>query len=57
MAKQIKVTLEIEVPDDATDQDIKDWVDVELCSWNSMKASNPCIDGAEVFDCRWEHWD
>ena len=55
MAKQITVTLEIEVPDDATDQDIKEWVDVELCSWNSMKVSNPCIDGAEVCDCHWEH--
>lgn len=54
MSKVIEVKLIIEVPDEALSKDIKDWIDVELCGWNSMKAGNPCIEGAEVIDMEWE---
>ncbi len=53
MSKVIEVKLTINVPDEASDKDIKDWIDVELCGWNSMKCDNPCIDGAEVVDFEW----
>lgn len=53
MTKSIEVKLTIEVPDSATDQDITDWVDVELCGWNSMKSDNPCIAEAEVVEGDW----
>ena len=56
MTKQIIVKLEIDVPESATDQDISDWIDVELCGWNSMKQDNPCLGEAEVTDSNWE-WD
>lgn len=55
MHKTIKVTLEINVPDSATDKDIQDWVHVELEGVNSMKNDNPCIEGAEVIDSQWEY--
>ncbi len=55
MPREIKITLFAEVPDDASDQDITDWVDVEFQGCNSMKTDNPCI-GSEVFDNKWE-WD
>lgn len=40
--KTIIVTLEIDVPDEATDKDITDFVDVEYGQCNSMKMDNPC---------------
>ena len=39
--KEIKVTLIIEVPNEATDQDITDFVDVEYAGCNGMKLDNP----------------
>lgn len=56
MAKNIKVTLDIEVPDNATEQDITEWVDVTLCGWNSMKQENPCLRDSEVIDGDWEYY-
>ena len=52
--KTVKVIIELEVPDEATDQDITDYIDVEFCWWNSMKTDNPCRDNAEVIDMEWE---
>jgi hypothetical protein len=34
IVKTIIVTLEIDVPDNATDNDISDWVDVEWTVWS-----------------------
>lgn len=50
----IKVTLEIEVPDSATSQDITEWVDVQYGECNSMKPDNPCKDDYEVIVRRWK---
>ena len=52
--KTIKIVLEMDVPDNATDDDINDYVDVEFCRVNSMKQDNPCIDEADVVDGEWE---
>lgn len=53
--KEIKVTLFIEIPDDATDRDIDDWVDVELAGVNSMKGDNPIVDNDDVVEHYWKH--
>ena len=53
--KTVLITLEMEVPDEATDQDITDYIDVEFCWINSMKIDNPCKDKAEVTAMLWEH--
>ena len=51
----IIVTVEINVPDTATEQDIKDFVDVEYGYCNSMKNDNPCGRGAaEVISAEWD---
>lgn len=50
----IKVTLEIEVPDSATSQDITEWVDVQYGECNSMKSDNPCKDDYEVIVRGWK---
>lgn len=50
----VKVTVEIEVPDSATEQDITDYVDVEYGECNSMHPHNPCIRGSEVLSASWE---
>jgi hypothetical protein len=57
MTKEIEVTLYIEVPEEATDKDITDWVDVQLCGYNCMEKDNPCIDNAEVVHNKWKHND
>lgn len=49
----IEVTLIIKVPSTATKKDITDWVDVELCGYNSMKKDNPCRADTEVLDSGW----
>jgi hypothetical protein len=54
MTKDITVTLSVEVPDNATEQDITEWVNVELSSFGEMKQGNPCIDNAEVVANQWE---
>ena len=53
----IKVTLEIEVPDSATSQDIAEWVDVQYGECNSMSSDNPCRDDYEVIAHRWKRED
>ena len=54
--KTITVTVEIDVPDNATDNDIADFVDVEYGECGKMALDNPCrTDGAEILDVRWEH--
>lgn len=52
--KLITVTVEIEVPDDATDEEISQWVDVEFGECNSMATDNPIIDSYEIIDHRWK---
>ncbi|ENT4608112.1 hypothetical protein ACFDWB_001035 [Salmonella enterica] len=51
----IKVTIEIDVPDNATKEDISEWVDVQYGECNSMKHDNPCIAGYEVYSAEWEN--
>jgi hypothetical protein len=47
--RTITVTVEIDVPDSATAQDITDFVDVEYGQCNGMKMDNPCRgDAVEV---------
>ena len=52
--KTVKVYLEMDVPEEATDKDVMDYIDVEFARVNSMKTDNPCIDEAEVVDRDWE---
>lgn len=53
----IIVTVEIEVPDEATGKDISDFVDVEYGHCGSMKMDNPCRgDAVEVINAKWE-WE
>ncbi|ENT6519587.1 hypothetical protein ACFD8Z_001756 [Escherichia coli] len=50
------VPAEIDVPDNATDNDIADFVDVEYGECGKMALDNPCrTDGTEILDARWEH--
>jgi len=51
------MTLDVEVPDEATEKDIQDYLDVAFCGWNSMKTDNPCKDETEVIDMHWESTD
>ncbi|EMR2275891.1 hypothetical protein WJD43_002091 [Klebsiella pneumoniae] len=57
--KTIIVTLEIDVPDNATDKDISDWVDVEYGQCGSCKLDNPCVansgDSTELFRHYWKY--
>ncbi|MDC9624098.1 hypothetical protein PSI22_21340, partial [Xenorhabdus sp. XENO-7] len=53
--KIIRVTLDIEVPDDATDKDIHDFVDVAYGECNSMKKDNPVVKNYDVTDHEWEY--
>lgn len=50
----IIVTMEVNVPDNATKQDITDWVDVNFGERNSMKRDNPCINDYEVEHVEWK---
>jgi len=52
--KYITVIVEVEVPDNATDEDITQWVDVEFGECNSMASDNPIIDNYEIFSARWK---
>lgn len=53
--KTVVITLEIDVPDHATDKDIHDWVDVEFGQCNGMKLDNPCRgDATEVVSHTWK---
>lgn len=42
MGKIVEVILEVEIPDEATKFDFKEWMDVELLGVNGMKLNNPC---------------
>jgi len=56
VSREITVTIEIEVPDDATDQDITDFVNVEYGLCGGMKLTNPCRgDVTEVIHATWKH--
>ncbi len=56
LMKTITVTVEIDVPDNATDNDIADFVDVEYGECGKMALDNPCrTGGTEILDARWEH--
>ena len=53
--KTIRVIVEIDVPDIATDKDITDFVDVEYGRVSSMKTDNPCRgDACEIVHAEWE---
>ncbi|MCK7380257.1 hypothetical protein [Enterobacter cloacae] len=55
MPKIIIVTVEIEIPDQAADKDISDWVDVEYGQCGSRKLDNPCRgDVTEVINHSWK---
>jgi len=53
--KTITVTVTVDIPDEATDKDIQDFVDVEYGECNSMSMSNPCRKSADVVDATWRH--
>ncbi|EIV7028739.1 hypothetical protein L9548_004745, partial [Salmonella enterica] len=53
--KTIIVTVEIEVPDEATQADITDFVDVEYGLCGGIKLTNPCRgDAVEVLSHSWK---
>lgn len=53
--KTVIVTVEIEVPDEATQADIGDFVDVEYGQCGGMKLANPCRgDVVEVLSYSWK---
>ncbi|EKQ1969790.1 hypothetical protein P6115_003011 [Salmonella enterica] len=52
--KTIIVTVEIEVPDETTQADITDFVDVEYGLCGGIKPTNPCCgDAVEVLSHNW----
>lgn len=54
--KTIIVTVELEVPDAATDKDITDFLDVEYGHVNGMKLDNPCRgDASEIIHAEWKY--
>lgn len=53
--KTIVVTLEIDVPEHATDEDITDWVDVEYGECYEMNLDNPCVHDYYVVNRGWRH--
>lgn len=54
--KTIIVTVEVDVPDNATDKDIADFVDVEFGQCGGMKMDNVCRGNAtEVVHAAWKH--
>lgn len=51
--KLIQITVCVEVPSSATDQEIKDYLDVEIAGCNSYKQDNPCaVEGVEFVDLK-----
>lgn len=55
--RTIIVAVEIDVPDEATEKDISDFVDVEYGQCGSMKMNNPCRgDAVDVIDAKWD-WE
>lgn len=51
----IIITVEVEVPDNATNKDITDFVDVEYGHVNGMKLDNPCRgDACEIIEATWK---
>lgn len=52
--KTIKVTIEIDVPESATAEDITQWVDVQYGECNDMKSDNPCAKSYDVVHAGWE---
>lgn len=53
--KTIIVTVEIEVPDEATQADLTDFVDVEYGLCGGIKSTTPCRgDAVEVLSHSWE---
>lgn len=54
--KTIIITVEMDVPDHATDADISDFVDVEYGHVNSMKNDNPCLDDEiKIHEAAWKY--
>lgn len=51
--KTVIVTLEVDVPDEATADDISDFIDVEYAQCGSRRTDNPCIDVSEVVFHSW----
>lgn len=54
MTKEVKITIYAEVPENATNEHIQDFVDVELCGFGSIHPDNPCIDNVEFLANKWE---
>lgn len=49
----ITVTLEVEIPASATQEDISDFVDVEFAQCGGMKLDNSCRDSFEIISHSW----
>jgi len=54
MSKVIVVTIEVEVPDEATDEQIHDFVCAQFGECGGMKLDNPCRINYDVIDTHWE---
>lgn len=54
---RIVISVYAEVPDNATWNDINDWVNVKYSERHGMKLEpdNPCINGSEV-DTSWDYY-
>ncbi|HGY4723308.1 TPA: hypothetical protein ACNV1G_004557 [Citrobacter amalonaticus] len=52
--KTVVVTLEIDVPDEATSKDISEYIDVEYAQCGSRRTDNPCIDKSELVYHTWK---
>lgn len=53
--KTVIVNLTLEVPDNATDKDIQDYIDVEFCWWGGMQLDNTCRELSNVVEMEWKH--
>lgn len=51
--KLVEITVCVEVPESATEQEVKDYFDVEIAGYNSYKKDNPCaVEGVEFVDLK-----
>ncbi|GKV88166.1 hypothetical protein [Pectobacterium carotovorum] len=53
LTKTIVISVELEVPAGATQEDIQDFIDVEYGECNGMKPDNPCK-RYEILEYNWQ---
>lgn len=57
MCKFIKVTLDIEVPKSASEDEINNFINDKVLHKSKMNFLNPCKEKAEILSLRWKSED